>query len=60
MDLKSNKLTVYQGENFFVIALNPAWKDEFIRAILQEKPSLDVSYAFKDDAPAKEDKNDKE
>jgi len=60
LDLKTDKLSIYQGKEFFVLKLQKAWKDDFIRALLTVKPSLEVTYDFADDEPEeKEDKKDK-
>lgn len=40
------KLTVYMGEQFFVITSSPAWNEEFIRALLAVNPNIDYTFTL--------------
>jgi len=44
LDTDTNKLTVYMGEEFFVLSLNKEWNEKFVRALLNVKPSIDYSF----------------
>ena len=59
VDSQQQKLTVYQGENFFVLSVKETWLNDMVHAILQSKPSLEVSYTLTENLPPKEDKKDK-
>lgn len=49
LDMTTNKLTVYMGEQFTVLSTSKDWNEEFVRAILAENPSVDYSFAFSDE-----------
>ena len=53
MDIQTNKLTVHQGENFFVISVKTEWQDEFIKALLEAKPEIEVDYTLTENKPPK-------
>ena len=54
----THKLTVYQGEEFFVLTVKEAWENDLVQAILQSKPDIEVSYVLTDNTPPKEEKKD--
>ena len=43
LDTDTNKLSLYTGETYTVIAVNKSWNDEFVKAIQAVKPSVDYS-----------------
>ena len=57
VDMQTEKMTVYQGENFFVISVKPEWKDDFIKAILAVKPEIEVDFTLTENKPPKNEKN---
>ena len=46
LDTDVNKLTVYMGEEFFVLSLNEKWNEKFVRALLNVNPAIDYSFTF--------------
>ena len=40
------KLTVKFGEEYTVVTVDPAWQEEFVRAILAVKPEIDYSFTL--------------
>ena len=56
VDMQTNKLIVYQGENFFVVGVKPEWRDDLINAILEVKPQIEIDYTLTENKPPKEDK----
>ncbi len=57
VDMQTEKMTVYQGENFFVISIKAEWKDELVKAILEVNPKIEVDFTLTENKPPK-DKND--
>ena len=45
-DRDTNKLTVNFGEEFAIIAVDPAWNEELVRALLAINPSIDYSFTL--------------
>ena len=56
LDADTNKLSLYCGETYTVIAVNKSWNDEFVKAIQAVKPSIDYSIVFAKQPPKKEEK----
>ena len=56
LDMQTNKLTIYQGENFFILSVNKDWENEFIHAILAVKEDLEIDYTLTENKPPKEEK----
>lgn len=54
LDLTTNKLTIYTGEQFLVLATDREWSETFIRAILDENPSIEYTYVFSEPENKKE------
>ena len=52
LDTDSRKLTVYMGEEFFVITTNPDWNNDLVQALREAKPDLTFSFTLTE----KEDK----
>ncbi len=47
-DRDANKLTVNFGEEYAVVAVNPEWNEELVRAIMDINPSIDYSFTLTD------------
>ena len=45
-DRDTNKLTVYFGEEYMLLAVNPTWNEQFVRAILDVNSSIDYSFTL--------------
>ena len=54
LDTDNRKLTVYMGEEFFVVTTNPAWNNDFVQALREAKPDLTFSFTLTE----KEDKTE--
>ena len=50
LNTDEKKLTIYSGERFMVISVNPDWINEFTNAILQVNPKLEYSFTLTDKA----------
>ena len=50
-DREKEKLTVYCGESFTVIAIKKEWNDEFIRALLAVNPDIDYAFTMTENKP---------
>ena len=46
LDMKSNKLTVNCGEEFFLISLNKDWNEAFVRDLISVNPTIEYSFTF--------------
>ena len=46
LDTDSKKLTVYMGEEFFVVSTDPAWNNDFVQALREAKPDLEFSFTL--------------
>ncbi len=55
VDLQTNKLTVHQGENFFLLGIAPAWQNQFVLALTKDHPSIDVRYTLTENKPPKDE-----
>ena len=53
LDTDSKKLTVYMGENFFVVTTNPEWNNDFVQALRKVKPDIEFSFTLTDGEPDK-------
>ncbi len=49
LDTDVNKLTIYTGEEFFVLSLSPKCHDEFIASLREVNPSIEFSFTLADD-----------
>lgn len=54
LDTDSKKLTVYMGEEFFVVCTDPNWNNDFVQALRDVKPDIEFSFTL----TSKEDKKD--
>ncbi|MBQ8291834.1 MAG: PH domain-containing protein [Clostridia bacterium] len=48
LDRQADKLTVYFGEQFTVITINPDWNERFVRALLSVNPDIDYGFTLSD------------
>ena len=53
LDTDSKKLTVYMGEEFFVVTTNPEWNNDFVQALREVKPEIEFSFTLTDGKPDK-------
>ena len=53
-DTDTKKLTVFVGEQFSVLSLNPIWNDEFITALRAVNPNIDFSFTLTEQPTEKE------
>lgn len=56
LDKDTDKLSVYCGETYTVIAVNKAWNDEFVQAIQAVNPKVDYSLVLAKHKPKNEEK----
>ena len=59
LDRDTNKLTVYMGEAYSVLSVQPSWNEDFVRALLKGNPSIDYSYTIRENNPDEDDKKKK-
>ena len=46
LDTDSHKLTVYMGEEYFVVSTNPEWNNDLVQALRERKPEIDFSFTL--------------
>jgi hypothetical protein len=46
LDTDSKKITVYMGEEFFVVTTNPEWNNDFVQALREVKPDIEFSFTL--------------
>ena len=46
LDTDSRKLTVYMGEQFFVVTTDPTWNNDFVQALREVKPDIEFSFTL--------------
>ena len=46
LDTDSRKLTVYMGEEFFVVTTDPQWNNDFVQALREVKPDIEFSFTL--------------
>ena len=46
LDTDTRKLTIYMGEQFFVVTTNPAWNNDFVQALREVKPELEFAFTL--------------
>lgn len=49
LDLSTDKLTLYMGEEFIVLTTSKEWNEKFVRAILDRNPSAEYTFVFSDE-----------
>lgn len=54
-DRETSKLQINFGEEFFILSLNAAWADEFVRELIKLNPNADYSYTLTSNTPPKKD-----
>ena len=55
LDTDTHKLTVYTGEEFFIVTTNPEWNNDLVQAIREIKPEVEFSFTLAE----KKDKDEK-
>lgn len=53
LDTNTQKLTVYMGEEFFVVLTDPKWNNDLVQAIRRVKSDVEFSFTLAD-APKKD------
>ena len=48
LDTDTHKLTVYMGEEFFVVTTNPEWNNDLVQAIREVNPNVEFSFTLAD------------
>ena len=51
LDITTNKLTVFFGEQFIVITVQASWQESFVRALLTANPNIDYGFTLTDTPP---------
>lgn len=46
LDTDLRKLTVYMGEQYFVVTTNPEWNNDFVQALREAKPDIEYSFTL--------------
>jgi hypothetical protein len=46
LDTDTRKLTVYMGEEFFVVTTKPEWNNDFVQALRERKPEIEFSFTL--------------
>ena len=46
LDTDTHKLTVYMGEQFFVVTTSPEWNNDFVQALREVKPDLEFRFTL--------------
>lgn len=46
LDTDSHKLTVYMGNEFFVVITNPEWNNDLVQAVRQGNPDVEFSFTL--------------
>lgn len=59
LDRDTDKLTVYMGEAYSVLSVQPSWNEDFVRALLKGNPSIDYSYTVRENKPDENGKKKK-
>ena len=59
LDTDTNKLTVYFGEAYSVLAVNPNNNDEIIKAIREVNPNVEFSFTLAEKSDKDENKKSK-
>lgn len=48
LDTDSHKLTVYMGEEYFVVTTSPEWNNDLVQAIREVNPDVEFSFTLAD------------
>ena len=51
LDTDAKKLTVYFGENFIVLTVNPLWNDEIIKSIREINANVEFNFTLTENKP---------
>lgn len=46
LDTDSHKLTVYMGEEFFVVTTNPEWNNDLVQAVREGNPDVEFNFTL--------------
>ena len=46
LNTDTHKLTVYMGEQYFVVTVNPEWNNDFVQAIREINPDIEFSFTL--------------
>ncbi len=46
LDTDTHKLTVYMGEEYFVVNTDPDWNNDFVQAVRDVKPEVEFSFTL--------------
>lgn len=46
LDTDTHKLTVYMGEQFFVVTTSPEWNNDFVQALREVKPDIEFRFTL--------------
>ncbi len=57
LNTDTSKLTVYAGENFSVLTLSPAWRDDFVAAMRKGNPNIEFTFTLTDEHDEEEKKD---
>jgi hypothetical protein len=48
LDTDSHKLTVYMGEEYFVVTTSPEWNNDLVQAIRAKNPEVEFTFTLSD------------
>lgn len=51
LDREKNKLTIYMGEQFAVVSVDPKWNEDFVRELLKINPDIEYSFTVTENKP---------
>lgn len=46
LDTDSHKLTVYMGEEYFVVTTDPQWNNDLVQAVREHNPDVEFSFTL--------------
>ena len=59
LNMDNNKLTVYVGNEYSVLSMNPEWNEAFVQALREVNPRIDYSFTYAESTDGKGKKNKK-
>lgn len=57
LDTEKKKLTVYMGEEYFVVTTNPEWNNDLVQALRSVNKDIDFSFTMTDSSLSKNKKD---
>ena len=51
LDRDKNRLTLYMGEQFAVVLVDPKWNEEFVRELLKRNPEIEYTFTVTENKP---------